>query len=102
DAPDTAPGGGSGAGGPLPVPVLVSGRTEGALRAQAGRLLERVASDAGLRPADVGYATVTTRSVLEHRGVVVAADRAELLSGLTALAAGEPASNVVDGVAGAA
>ncbi|WP_388580636.1 SDR family NAD(P)-dependent oxidoreductase [Streptomyces sp. NPDC006784] len=107
DAQNTAPGDGSGVagsdgGGPFPVPVLVSGRTEGALRAQAERLRARVVADTDLRPADVGYATVTTRSVLEHRAVVVAADRGELLAGLAALAADEPAPNVVDGVAGAA
>ncbi|MFJ9818697.1 SDR family NAD(P)-dependent oxidoreductase [Streptomyces sp. NPDC101151] len=82
-----------------PVPVLVSGRTEAALCAQARRLLEWVESDPALRPADVGYATVTTRSVLEHRGVVVAEDRAELLAGLAALAAGEPSPQLARGVA---
>ncbi|MFD4763039.1 SDR family NAD(P)-dependent oxidoreductase [Streptomyces sp. NPDC058439] len=86
----------------VPVPVLVSGRTAAVLRAQAGRLLARVEADTDLRPADVGYATVTTRSVHEHRGVVVAADRGELLAGLAALAAGEPAANVVEGTAGPA
>ncbi|MGW2048371.1 beta-ketoacyl synthase N-terminal-like domain-containing protein, partial [Streptomyces sp. NPDC001858] len=84
------------------VPVLVSGVTEAALRAQARRLLERVETDADLRPRDVGYATATTRAVLAHRGVVVAADRADLLAGLTALAAGDPSPHVAEGVAGAA
>ncbi|WP_341720551.1 type I polyketide synthase [Micromonospora sp. FIMYZ51] len=83
-----------------PVPVLVSGHTPAALRAQAARLRDWVAADSGLRPADVGYATVTTRSVLEHRGVVVATERAELLAGLAALAAGEPSPHVVEGTAG--
>ncbi|MDX3229222.1 SDR family NAD(P)-dependent oxidoreductase [Streptomyces sp. ME19-01-6] len=84
------------------VPVVVSGRTEAALRAQAERLREAVASAPGLRPADVGYATVTTRSALEHRAVVVAADRAELLAGLAAVAAGEPSPHVVEGATGPA
>ncbi|WP_420710961.1 type I polyketide synthase, partial [Streptomyces sp. NRRL S-118] len=80
-----------------PVPVVVSGRSPEALRAQAARLRDRVAADTDLSPADVGWSTVTTRSVLSDRGVVVAADRTELLAGLTALAAGEPAGNVVEG-----
>ncbi|WP_441349100.1 amino acid adenylation domain-containing protein, partial [Streptomyces sp. NTH33] len=80
-----------------PVPVVVSGVTVSALRAQAGRLLERVRSDADVRPADVGFSTVTTRSALDHRGVVVAADRAELLEGLAALAAGETSPRVAEG-----
>ncbi|MFI6103487.1 type I polyketide synthase [Streptomyces sp. NPDC051310] len=80
-----------------PVPVVVSGKSPEALRAQAARLRDRVAADADLNPADVGFSTVTTRSVLSDRGVVVAADRTELLAGLTALAAGEPAGNVVEG-----
>jgi acyl transferase domain-containing protein len=80
-----------------PVPVVVSGESVAALRAQAGRLRDWVAADADSRPADVGYSTVTTRSMLKHRGVVVAADRVELVDGLAALAAGEPAGNVVTG-----
>ncbi|MFE5581696.1 SDR family NAD(P)-dependent oxidoreductase [Kitasatospora sp. NPDC056531] len=84
----------------VPVPVLVSGRSEAALRAQARRLLEHVDADPGLRPRDVGYASATTRTVLEHRGVVVAANRAELLAGLAALAEGEPSPHVAAGVSG--
>ncbi|MFJ9845116.1 type I polyketide synthase, partial [Kitasatospora sp. NPDC101155] len=82
------------------VPVLVSGRSEAALRAQARRLLEHLEADPGLRPRDVGYAGATTRTVLAHRGVVVAANRAELLAGLEALAQGEPSPHVAAGVAG--
>ncbi|MFF3690538.1 type I polyketide synthase [Streptomyces sp. NPDC002187] len=83
--------------GASPVPVLVSAASPAALRAQAERLRQRVESDPDLRPLDVGWSTVTTRSALKHRAVVVAADRAELLEGLAALAAGEAAANVVTG-----
>ncbi|MDX3229221.1 amino acid adenylation domain-containing protein [Streptomyces sp. ME19-01-6] len=80
-----------------PVPVVVSGVTEAALRVQAERLRERVASGEDVRPADVGFSTVTTRTALDHRGVVVAEDHAELLEGLAALAAGAPSPRVVEG-----
>ncbi|AOR29809.1 hypothetical protein BFF78_00745 [Streptomyces fodineus] len=84
-----------------PVPVVVSAKSAAALRAQAGRLKDWVEARPELRPADVGYSTVTTRSALKHRAVVVAADRTELLAGLSALAAGEPSAHVVTGSAAA-
>ncbi|NEA49317.1 ketoacyl-synthetase C-terminal extension domain-containing protein, partial [Streptomyces sp. SID10815] len=51
------------------VPVLVTGHTPAALRAQAARLAELD----GASVPDVAYALATTRSALEHRAVVVAA-----------------------------
>ncbi|GAA2811821.1 type I polyketide synthase [Kitasatospora sp. CM 4170] len=95
DNAPAAPAGGS------PVPVVVSARSAAALRAQAERLRQRVESDPELEPADVGWSAVTTRSALKHRAVVVAADRAELLDGLAALAAGEASAHVVTGEASA-
>nr|WHM27942.1 NftD1 [Streptomyces conglobatus] len=77
------------------VPVLVSGRTEAALRAQARRLCDHLAERPELTPADIGYSVATTRALLERRAVVPAADRDELTAGLAALAAGEPGA--VDG-----
>ncbi|MET9610663.1 SDR family NAD(P)-dependent oxidoreductase [Streptomyces sp. NPDC006512] len=79
------------------VPWLVSGRSETALRAQAGRLSAFV--EAGTPPAvpDVGHSLATTRAALEHRGVVLASDRASALAGLTALADGIPAAGTVTG-----
>ncbi|MFC4536701.1 SDR family NAD(P)-dependent oxidoreductase [Sphaerisporangium dianthi] len=68
------------------VPCVLSGRTEAAMRAAARRLHEAVAADPGLSPVDIGFTTATTRSAMEHRGVVLAADRADLLAGLDALA----------------
>ncbi|WP_254896889.1 type I polyketide synthase [Amycolatopsis sp. Hca4] len=85
---------------PAPVPAVVpwvlSGRTADALRAQAARLSE--VDDLGL--AEVGCSLAVTRSRFEHRAVVVGHDRAELLRGLTAVAAGTPDDAVVSGVAG--
>ncbi|GAA1306589.1 SDR family NAD(P)-dependent oxidoreductase [Saccharothrix xinjiangensis] len=95
-AADTAP-----AGRALPaVPWVLSARTEQALRAQAARLLEFVGNDPDLSTVDIGYSLATTRSSLEHRAVVVGRDRDELVRGLTALAEGSTAANVVSGRAG--
>ncbi|MBE1502214.1 acyl transferase domain-containing protein [Amycolatopsis lexingtonensis] len=75
-----------------PVPWVLSGRTPDALRAQAAALLGR----GDLPAASVGAALVSTRSLFRHRAVVVG----DLTDGLTALAAGAPAANVVTGEAG--
>ncbi|WP_425579523.1 SDR family NAD(P)-dependent oxidoreductase, partial [Streptomyces coacervatus] len=74
------------------VPWVLSGRTEDALRAQARRLLDRVAGDAGCEPVDVAYSLATTRAALERRAVVVAGGRDGLLAGLEALAEGRGAA----------
>ncbi|MEV6624691.1 SDR family NAD(P)-dependent oxidoreductase [Amycolatopsis sp. NPDC051106] len=75
------------------VPVVawpVSADSADAVAAQARQLVDHVGD-----LADVGYSLATTRSALDHRAVVVGADAAELRAGLTALAAGEDAPNVV-------
>ncbi|EOD68678.1 type I polyketide synthase [Amycolatopsis vancoresmycina] len=78
------------------VPLVVSGRGEAGLRAQAATLLSFVESNE-IPLADVGRALVTSRAALPDRGVVLAADRAEALAGLRALAEGTP--GVVTGAA---
>ncbi|MFD6770829.1 type I polyketide synthase, partial [Micromonospora chalcea] len=82
------------------VPVPVSARDAAGLAAQAGRWAARIAADETLRPLDVAFSSVTSRSTLEHRAVVSATGREELLGGLRALAAGQPAGAVVVGQAG--
>jgi acyl transferase domain-containing protein len=47
---------------------------------------------------DVGFSLVTTRSVFEHRAVVLGGDRDRLLAGLGAVAEGRDAVGVVRGV----
>lgn len=81
---------------------VLTGRSERALANQAARLVMHVNGTAGLRPADVAWSLATTRSVFEHRAVLVGAARGAFLTGLAALAAGEPAAGVVAGRAGAA
>ncbi|MCC5480762.1 SDR family NAD(P)-dependent oxidoreductase [Streptomyces sp. JA03] len=86
---------------PGAVPWVLSAKSEQALREQALRLRDLVAADADLPVAGVGHALVTTRSLFEHRQVVIGADRDELLAALAAVAAGdEPGpARAVSGVA---
>ncbi|MFG2098954.1 type I polyketide synthase, partial [Streptomyces sp. NPDC048612] len=84
--------------GGVPVPWVVSGRSEAALRGQAARLAAAV-SVADESPADVGFSLVTSRAALEHRAVVVGGSRDELVVGLEAVAEGRGAAGVVEGVA---
>ncbi|MEN2423896.1 type I polyketide synthase [Streptomyces rimosus] len=79
----------------VPVPVLLSGRSEPALRAQAARLLSRLDGEPGPRVTDVAYSLATGRSAFQHRAVILAADREELLSSLSALAEGRDEAAVV-------
>ncbi|MFI7517717.1 type I polyketide synthase, partial [Micromonospora echinofusca] len=87
--------------GPAPalpaVPVLLSARSEAALSAQAGRWARWLDADDTLRTMDVGWSSVVSRSALEHRAVLTATDREDLLAGLRALAAGQPSGAVVAG-----
>ncbi|MEU8878118.1 type I polyketide synthase, partial [Streptomyces javensis] len=76
----------------------LSAKGEDALRAQAERLRAHLEADAGLDAVDVAYSLATTRSALEHRAVVLGQDRDRLLAGLTALARGESAAQLVRGV----
>ena len=85
------------AGGP--VPWLLSARSAPGLAAQATRLAAHLAADPDLNAVDVGWSLAATRSALEHRAVVLGTDREELAAGLAALAAGQPASGVITGVA---
>ncbi|MFI9764396.1 SDR family NAD(P)-dependent oxidoreductase [Streptomyces sp. NPDC051963] len=90
-------------GAPGAVPWVLSARSEQALREQALRLRDTVAAatDADLPIEGVGHALVTTRSLFEHRRVVIGADRDELLAALTAVAAGDESgpAGAVSGVA---
>ncbi|MFE6692174.1 type I polyketide synthase, partial [Streptomyces sp. NPDC057743] len=80
-----------------PVAWVLSGRSEAGLRAQAERLGEFVAERPELAPVDVAFSLASSRAVLEHRAVVVGADREALLAGVRSVAAGDPAAGVVTG-----
>ncbi|RSD14002.1 type I polyketide synthase [Amycolatopsis eburnea] len=77
--------------GPGVMPWVLSAKTGSALRARAAQL-SGIEGD----PADVGFSLATTRTVLEHRAVVLG-DGEELRRGLAALAAGEPDPAVIEG-----
>ncbi|MFE2183727.1 type I polyketide synthase, partial [Streptomyces sp. NPDC059455] len=81
---------------------LLSGRDSDALRAQAARLKAFLLERAELSALDVGHSLVATRSMFEHRAVVSGENHTELLAGLEAIAAGEVAPGVLQGVAGTA
>ncbi|MDT0542805.1 type I polyketide synthase [Streptomyces lonegramiae] len=82
------------------LPWAVSGRSPEGLRAQAARL-RTFAADSGEADRHLGWSLASSRAALEHRAVVVAGDRDAFLTGLDALAAGEPAAHVVSGAVGA-
>lgn len=72
--------------GPVAVAFPVSARNVPGLRAQARRLYDHVAAAPDASLVDIGHSLATTRAVFEHRAVVVARDRAELLDSLRAMA----------------
>ncbi|MEU4052216.1 type I polyketide synthase [Streptomyces olivaceus] len=103
-APDTAvdrPATDEEPSGPLPW-VVVSAKSEPALRAQAAKLHDHLNRHSGTAPPDVARALVTSRALFDHRAVVTAQDRCELLTGLRALSEGTPTDRLVTGVAGRA
>ncbi|MDC0746351.1 type I polyketide synthase [Polyangium mundeleinium] len=80
-----------------PVPVVLSAKSEAAVRAQAARLHEHLVARPELALVDVAYSLVTTRSQLAHRVALVARERAELLGVLASFAQGLSAPRVVVG-----
>ncbi|MCC3772492.1 type I polyketide synthase, partial [Streptomyces sp. UNOC14_S4] len=82
------------------LPWVLSAKGEAALRAQAARLHAHVTDHPELDALSVGRSLATTRSALENRAAVIAGDRREFLDRLAALAAGEPATGLVQGTEG--
>ncbi|MFC3965746.1 type I polyketide synthase, partial [Nocardia jiangsuensis] len=85
-----------------PVAWVVSGRGRDAVAAQAGRLAEWLREHPESGTAEVARSLLGTRSLFEDRAVVVGDERAALLAGLDAAAAGVPHPGVLTGSAGAA
>ncbi|MFZ1177572.1 MAG: acyltransferase domain-containing protein, partial [Mycobacterium sp.] len=73
-----------------PVAWVLSARSEQALTNQAARLAAHVAAEEDLTVTEVAWSLATTRSVFEHRAVLVGSDRQALTLSLARLAAGDP------------
>ncbi|NUP44261.1 MAG: acyltransferase domain-containing protein, partial [Streptomyces sp.] len=70
------------------VPWVVSARGAASLRTQAAALAEHMAARPDVPVDDIGWSLATTRSPLDHRAVVLGADREELSARLADLAEG--------------
>ncbi|MDT0442562.1 SDR family NAD(P)-dependent oxidoreductase [Streptomyces johnsoniae] len=77
----------------------LSGASREALAAQSGQLAAFLA-DGGVPLPELGASLAGTRTAFRHRAVVVGRERAELMAGLSGLAAGELPGGVVSGVVG--
>ncbi|MEU8578760.1 type I polyketide synthase [Streptomyces asoensis] len=80
------------------VPWPLSARSAPALRAQADRLIAHLTDNPGTPLDGVGRTLATARAALEHRAVLLAADRDEALAALAAVSGGHPDARVVQGV----
>ncbi|MFE2680047.1 type I polyketide synthase, partial [Streptomyces hygroscopicus] len=85
-------------------PWVLSAKTPGALRDQAQRLLDLLASGVDARPVDIGWSLATTRTTHDHRAVILTDTGADSGSGsgeataaLTALATGQPHPRLITG-----
>ena len=85
-----------------PIPFALAAKTPAALANAAGRLAGHLRTRPELALADIGHSLAASRSVFEHRAVVVGRDRDHLLESLDALAAGNPQDGTIVGYADAA
>ncbi|MEU5811662.1 type I polyketide synthase [Streptomyces sp. NPDC047718] len=89
-----------------PLPYVLSAKNPQALRAQAARLLPAAEAltgtgdEDGSGLLDLAYSLATGRAALEHRAAFTAADRADLLGALAALAADEQTPGLTRGTVG--
>jgi acyl transferase domain-containing protein len=81
------------------VPWLLTGRSRGAVRAQAGKLLAHLERSPGTHPGAVARALATTRTFFDWRAAVVGSEPGELRAGLARLASGQDGKGVIWGCA---
>ncbi|QNP67900.1 type I polyketide synthase [Streptomyces genisteinicus] len=98
EAPATEPAVPAESGGRT-LPVLVSGRTESALREQAGRWADWLQARPGTPLAEVAATAALHRTHFDSRAGVLAASAEEAVAGLRALAEGQAHESVVTGTA---
>ncbi|MFF2195171.1 SDR family NAD(P)-dependent oxidoreductase, partial [Streptomyces sp. NPDC058157] len=79
------------------IPLALSGKTAAALPLQADALLAHMDARPDADLLDLARSTAVIGSSLEHRAVVLAADRADALAALRALAQGEAADRTLVG-----
>lgn len=77
--------------------VVLSGRSEGAVRSQAARLRAHLQAHPDLSLGDIAYSLATTRSALDRRMVLVAASRQGLLDQLSSVERGTSAPGLQGG-----
>ena len=81
--------------------VVLAGRTEAALHAQAARLRQHLQAHGEATLGDLAHSLATTRSALEHRLAIVATTREELLPLLDGAALGQLPAGASIGTAAA-
>jgi acyl transferase domain-containing protein/aryl carrier-like protein len=98
EAPETAPEDARSRAPARPIPLLVSARSEAALRDAARDLAALLGAASAPPPLDVAYSSAATRPDLEHRAVIVGSTGTELTRGLDSLARGDllPGNVVAD------
>ncbi|NVB36497.1 SDR family NAD(P)-dependent oxidoreductase [Pseudenhygromyxa sp. WMMC2535] len=81
------------------LPLLLSARSEVALRAQAERLFAHLEANPDLPLVDVAHSLATTRAHFDRRAMVMASEHEEALLALDALARGAKDARVIEGEA---
>ncbi|MFI9274297.1 beta-ketoacyl synthase N-terminal-like domain-containing protein, partial [Kitasatospora sp. NPDC052896] len=78
-------------------PLLLSAKTEPALREQAHRLRHYLTERDNINLANTAHTLTTGRTHFPHRAVILGQNREELLAGLKALADGTPNPHTIQG-----
>ncbi|WP_242395324.1 type I polyketide synthase, partial [Anaeromyxobacter oryzisoli] len=82
---------------PLALPVLLSAKTEAALRAEADRLHMHLVAHPDIRVEDLAFSLATCRTSFRERAALVAHGRDDLLDALASLVHGSPVPDAVLG-----
>ncbi len=83
------------------IPILLSGASARALRAQADNLLSHLTNNPSADLTDLAYSLATTRSPLKHRAALLVTNREQLEAGIRAIAAAETTPHVQYGTVAA-